>query len=229
VFELYVRSGVGVCLLPSPATESWLSGERKKVKAAISRWDAMDNAMSTCKSEICVTDSPSSNILDRCFGKDNDVVDICLYDEYGNAAEFPAERDYVCVCQVKHRRGFDNEGHVNYIPTQMDNSVRNIRLPKLDGSDKLGYLRGRFVSGTTYQFSSLALEEFKAVNSKDQRRGADGQFNLVFSLVPANYLSGDETSALGKIEVRPYKVTFRFTSDEERAHACHELQKELKV
>lgn len=233
VLELLVNPDRGILLLPSPATESLFSGHRKKGKTAQSRWREMDDVMSRIESDICVTDSPSSSPQERRFIKDNDRVEICLYDQWGNVAEFPPSREHICVCQVKHNRENDYETHPNYLPTQQDTNYSDLRLPILEGARAQGYLLGKRVSDC-YQFSSLALKEFAATEG---RRGADGQLKLVFSLIPVEFLDDSDERDTSrcfermrlKLEIKPFLVVFNFTSDEARVQASHLLNEQLQV
>ena len=228
--SLQATAGPGMSLLPSPATEPLLFGHRNNLaatkNAGNSRYGTMENDLPAFSvSEICVTDTISSDPEERRLIPAGQHVEICLYDEFGNGAEVPDSKEYVCVCQVKHQRDHDNNMYPNHIPTQLDSSVNSLRLPRLEGANARGYLKGARASADTYKFPALALEVFEA----DQGSlGADGALKLVFSLLPTEMLEG-QSAAVPNIEVSPYELLFQYTSDESHAHSRRLVTEQLQV
>jgi hypothetical protein len=247
--ELVVNPGDGVYLAPSPASEAVLSGhghrplKGKRSKSSASRHgDEAYGGTSgiSSASDICVTDSASADPQERLLIPANANVEMCLYDQWGNVAEYPHSSEYVCVCQVKYQRGFDNPKHANYVPTQDDSSVCALRLPTLEGANGRGYLKGQRTGEGSYTFSSLALEAFadEAAAAGGHSHGADGELNLVFSLLSTEFVDNDDINGndyggnrgvFQKLEVESHKVVFKFTSDETHAHARRLVSDQLQV
>lgn len=228
-FSLNVTAGPGRYLLPSPATEPLLHGQKAlKGKKGNSRFGILEqDAAVVHNGEICVSDSASASPQERRLIPENQFVEMCLYDKFGNATNFPPSKDYVCVCQVKHQRGYNNENHPNYITTQgKDSSVTALRLPLLEGNEN-GYLKGVSMSSDACKFSHLALERFSA---REGGQGADGYLELVFRLLATEAVECSNIPPVReKLEVTGHKVKFRYTSDEANVQSLHQLQQQLEV
>jgi hypothetical protein len=166
------------------------------------------------ESDISVTDAVSATPKERQLIEDGQFVEICLYDKYGNVAEFPPSREYVCVCNVR-----------DPLFSRNDSSAPRRRLPQLRGANSEGFLKGAPMSSDAYRFSSLALQAFEAVEGST---GADGVLELVFNLVAAEVAEGAPRMR-EKLEVSVYSVDFRYSSDEARAAASRLVLERVRV
>jgi hypothetical protein len=235
-FPLVVEAGPGIKLLPTLASQDVLARQPRRTAAAksngSSRFGQMDEAASYSESMIFVTDSHSSDRNERQLIPDGEVVEVCLYDEWGNVAktlhdesgsifEF-SSRDYVCACHIRFNSHDDSVGD-GYLA-----------LPSLKGANKFGFLKGELVSAGTFRFSALALKEFEAEGETEaQKRGVDSlELNLVFSLLRTRLLNepeapGGETRE--KVEVKAHRVLFTYSRDESLQQVQRKRQEKLVV
>ena len=221
-----MQPGQGVRLLPVPCCEPLLHGHDKIAKTTRrenSRYGLMDDVAATFSSDLFVTDTESSEICERSLIAKGQYLDICFYDASGNEAILPHSGDHVCVAQVKYRRGHHNENHSQYFSTQEYKC--DLRLPRLEGANEHGYVKGERVSASTYRFSHLALEKYVAQEGSE---GADGKLNLVFSLLPTEQVDNCNCDRV-KMEVSSFKVEFHYTSDETHAQHRRQLNQRLEV
>ena len=220
---MVVQAGPGVVLLPSPYSEPLLFGRsksRKITKKICSRYGKIDDAMTSFSSDVIVTDSDMTDSQERWLIPCGQTLDVCLYDKFGNCAKFPPDSDYICVAKVKLRKSCDADDESKYPP---------FRIPRLEGSNDLGYLAGTIISESICQFKILALEKIVAShNDGSSKTALNLKLVLVFSVLPKEVVYG-KFCRREKLEIRNYRVKFYYTKEVAQTHSHHQLSQLLEV